>query len=107
VAGESGDNPAIWVTELGWATGGPPSRFLVSEQRQAELLEQTVLALARRRDRLRVRGVVYFNWRDSTPYTGGVDFFGLHTGLLRMDGHAKPALSAYKKVAKTLGLLPD
>jgi hypothetical protein len=107
VASESGDNPAVWVTELGWATGGPPSRFLVGEQRQAQLLEETVLALARQRERLRIRGVVYFNWRDSTPYSGGVDFFGLHTGLLRLDGQAKPALSAYKKVAKTLGLLPD
>jgi hypothetical protein len=107
VAAENGDNPAVWVTELGWATGGPPSDFKVSEARQAELLEKTVLALARRRDELRVRGVVYFNWRDSTPYAGGRDFFGLHTGLLRLDGSAKPALSAYKKVAKRLGLLPD
>jgi hypothetical protein len=107
VAAESGDDPAVWVTELGWATGGPPSAFKVSEPRQAELLEQTVLALARRRDRLRIRGVVYFNWRDSTPYAGGPDFFGLYTGLLRLDGQAKPALSAYKKLAKALGLLPD
>ena len=107
VACENGDNPAVWVTELGWATGGPPSDFKVGEPRQAELLEETVLALARRRDGLRIRGVVYFNWRDSTPYAGGRDFFGLHTGLLRLDGQAKPALSAYKKVAKRLGLLPD
>ena len=66
-----------------------------------------MLALARQRERLRIRGVVYFNWRDSTPYADGVDFFGLHTGLLRLHGQAKPALSAYKEVAKTLGLLPD
>ncbi len=107
VAATNGDDPAVWVTELGWATGGPPSDFLVSETRQAELLEQTLLALARRREELRIRGVVYFNWRDSTPYAGGREFFGLHTGLLRLDGHAKPALSSYKKVAKTLGLMPD
>jgi hypothetical protein len=107
VAAENGDNPAVWVTELGWATGGPPSDFKVSEPQQAELLEDTMRALARQRDRLRIRGVVYFNWRDSTPYAGGRDFFGLHTGLLRLDGRAKPALSAYKKVAKRLGLMPD
>jgi hypothetical protein len=107
VASTNGDNPSVWVTELGWATGGGASRFRVSEARQAELLEETVLALARRRDELRIRGVVYFNWRDSTPYAGGVDFFGLHTGLLRRRGQAKPALAAYKKVARTLGLLPD
>jgi hypothetical protein len=107
VANTNGDNPAVWVTELGWATGGPQSAFLVSETDQAQLLERTLLALARKRDELRIRGVVYFNWRDSLPYAGGVDFFGLHTGLLRRDGQAKPALSSYKKVAKTLGLLPD
>ena len=107
VAADAGDNPAIWVTELGWATGGPPSAFLVSEARQAELLERTVLALARRRDELRIRGVVYFNWRDSLPYAGGRDFFGLHTGLLRLHGQAKPALRSYKRVAKRLGFLPD
>jgi hypothetical protein len=107
VAAANGDDPAVWLTELGWATGGPPSDFLVSETRQAELLEETVLALARRRDELRIRGVVYFNWRDSTPYAGGRDFFGLHTGLLRLDGEAKPALSSYKKVVKRLRLMPD
>jgi hypothetical protein len=107
VAAANDDDPAVWVTELGWATGGPRSDFLVSEARQAELLEQTLRALARRREELRIRGVVYFNWRDSTPYAGGRDFFGLHTGLLRLDGHAKPALSSYEKVAKTLGLMPD
>ena len=107
VASRNGDNPAVWITELGWATGGPQSAFRVSEAGQAALLERTLLALARRRDELRIRGVVYFNWRDSTPYAGGVDFFGLHTGLLRLDGRAKPAFRAYEKVAKTLGLMPD
>jgi exo-beta-1,3-glucanase (GH17 family) len=106
VASTNGDNPWVWVTELGWATGGGASRFRVSEAHQAELVEQTVLALARRRAQLRIRGVVYFNWRDSAPYAGGVEFFGLHTGLLRRNGAAKPARAAYKKVAQTLGLLP-
>ena len=105
IAAANGDNPALWVTELGWATGGPPSNFRVSERRQAALLERTLLALARRREELRLRGVVYFNWRDSTPYAGGRDFFGLHTGLLRLGGSAKPALVSYKKVAKQLGLM--
>ena len=107
VARTNGDNPSVWVTELGWATGGPQSAFLVSEAEQARLLRRTLLALARRRDALRIRGVVYFNWRDSLPYAGGTDFFGLHTGLLRLRGSAKPAFSAYKKVAKTLGLMTD
>ena len=53
-----------------------------------------------------MRGVVYFNWRDSPPYPGGQDFFGLHTGLLSRDGQPKPAFGAYRGVARTLGQLP-
>ena len=64
----------------------PAERFLVSEARQAELLERTVLALARRREELRIRGVVYFNWRDSLPYAGGVDFFGSTPGCCAETG---------------------
>ena len=71
VAAASGDDPALWITELGWATGGPPSEFRVSEAEQAGLLDSTLRALARRRQDLRLRGVVYFNWRDSLPYAGG------------------------------------
>ena len=91
-----------------WAgrPAGRRARSSSARRTRRELLEQTLLALARRRDALRIRGVVYFNWRDSTPYAGGRDFFGLHTGLLRLRGSAKPALAAYKKVAETLGLLP-
>ena len=101
-----GDDPTIWITELGWATGGPASDFRVSEASQAALLERTLSELASRRRALRLQGVVYFNWRDSLPYAGGRDFFGLHTGLLHRDGSAKPALDAYEKVAQTLKLLP-
>jgi hypothetical protein len=104
VAAAHGDRPPVWVTELGWASGGPPSDFRVGERAQARLVERTLLALARRRGELGLRGVVYFNWRDSLPFRGGRDFFGLHTGLLRRDGSPKPALSSYRSVAKALKL---
>ncbi len=107
IAAAHGDHPSIWVTELGWASGGPPSDFRVSERRQARLVEETLSALARRRGELGLRGVVYFNWRDSLPFRGGRDFFGLHTGLLRRDGSRKPAFISYRRAAKTLKLLPQ
>ena len=107
VAAANGDDPAVWVTELGWASGGPPSEFRVSPAEQAALIQETLTSLARRRRELRLRGVIYFNWRDSLPYAGGRDFFGLHTGLLERDGSAKPALGAYRQAARTLGLLPE
>ena len=55
---------------------------------------------------LRIRGIVYFAWRDAPPYAGGTDFWGLHTGLLAQDGSGKPALSAYYQAAGVLGTLP-
>jgi hypothetical protein len=66
------------------------------------LVERMIGALGRARARLGVRGIVYFNWRDSRPFAGGREFFGLHTGLLRRDGSAKPALSAYARAARRL-----
>lgn len=98
----NGDRARIWVTEIGWASGGPRSPFTVGERRQARLIGRMIGAIGRSRGRLGVRGVVYFNWRDSRPFAGGHEFFGLHTGLLRRNGTAKPALSAYARAARLL-----
>ncbi len=49
-----------------------------------------------------MRGVVYFNWKDSKPFAGGSDFFGLHTGLLDIGGRPKPALAAYRRASEAL-----
>ena len=98
----NGDRAPIWVTEIGWASGGPRSPFTVGERRQARLIGRMIGAVGLARERLGIRGVVYFNWRDSRPFAGGREFFGLHTGLLRRDGTAKPALSAYARAARAL-----
>lgn len=98
----AGDSARIWVTEIGWASGGPASPFTVGERRQARLIRRMLERLGRARARLGIRGVVYFNWRDSRPFAGGGEFFGLHTGLLRLNGTAKPALSAYARGARSL-----
>jgi hypothetical protein len=90
------------VTEIGWASGGPRSPFTVGERRQARLIEDMLVGLGRARKRLGLRGVVYFNWRDSSPFAGGREFFGLHTGLLRRDGSAKPALEAVARARRVL-----
>jgi hypothetical protein len=91
------DNARIWITELGWASGGPRSPFTVGESRQAELITRALRALAARRESLRLRGVVYFNWRDLPIAPGGEDFFGLHSGLIDRRGRAKPALRAFER----------
>jgi hypothetical protein len=90
----NGDPARTLVTELGWATGMPSRRALVvSEAGQSSLIRRTVAELARYRERLRLDGIFYFNWRDVSA-AGSNDHWGLHTGLLREDGSPKPALQA-------------
>ena len=93
----------IWVTEVGWSTGGPRSPFRAGMRGQAKRIRATLRGLARRRKRLRVRGVVYYNWRDY-PFEvpRSKDFFGLHTGLLRPNGRKKPGYFAFARAARTL-----
>lgn len=97
----------IWLTEIGWASGGPPSSFTVGASLQARFVLGTITALARNARTENIRGVVYFDWRDAPPYAGGQDFWGLHTGLLARDGAGKLALSAYYQAAGVLGALPS
>ena len=99
----NGDDARTIVTELGWATGGPSQRALVvSEQGQSSLIRRTVSELARYRGRLRLDGVFYFNWRDVSAAPGSRDHWGLHTGLLREDGSAKPAMQALTDVTRAI-----
>jgi hypothetical protein len=95
----NGDPARTIVTELGWATGGPSQRALVvSELGQASLIRRTITRLARYRGQLRLDGVFYFNWRDVAGAPGSRDYWGIHTGLLREDGSAKPAMQALTDV---------
>jgi len=99
----NGDPARTLVTELGWATGSPSTRALVvSEAGQASLIRRTITELARFRGRLRLDGIFYFNWRDVSPAPGTADHWGLHTGLFRQDGSAKPALQALTDVTSAI-----
>jgi hypothetical protein len=100
--GDLGAHPPIWITEVGWASGGPASPFTVGDKGQAHRIDELFAGLARRRRSLGVRGIVYFGWKDARPFLGGHDFFGLHTGLLRLDGRPKPALAAFTRAARKL-----
>ena len=97
---ELGSDAPIWITEVGWASGGPSSPFTSDDQGQAQRVRAALGTLLRRRAELGLKGVIYFNWRDAPVYEGGQDFFGLHTGLLDIDGDPKRALGAYRSVAR-------
>jgi hypothetical protein len=91
------------VSEFGWASSGPRSRFRVTPDQQARRLSWTLRALYGARHRLRLRGVVYYSWRDGEPYPPHFrDFSGLHTGLLDASRRPKPAYHAFRTTAPRL-----
>jgi len=92
----------IWVTEVGWSDVGPRGAFRLGPQGQARAIRDTMTLLWKERGSLRLRGMVYFNWRDAKPWPGGKDFWGLHTGLLRRNNTPKPAYYAFRDTAWSL-----
>jgi len=93
----------IWLTELGWGDTGPRHRFIVGSAGQASRIRGAFSYLRKDRKPLRLRGVVYYSWRDMAPYPPIYkDMWGLHTGLLRQDGSPKPAYSAFVRAVGSL-----
>jgi polysaccharide biosynthesis protein PslG len=90
--GDSGK--PIWITEVGWASGGAPSGLTVGAARQADYLTQIFDLAAADRDRLGIAGVVWYSLSD----TPGPLWVG-HCGMFRLDGSAKPSWEAFASVA--------
>jgi Glycosyl hydrolase catalytic core len=81
----------LWITEIGWATGGnPPTPLTVSPQRQAAYLQKTYRLMAANRGRFKISGVIWYSWRD-VPGTIWFD----HTGLFTQDFDPKPSWNAF------------
>lgn len=98
IMNRSGDKRApIWITELGWGDAGPAHRFIVGSAGQAKRISSSFTEILRQRKRLRLRGVVYYTWRDAAPYPPLYrDLWGLHTGLLDASANPKPAYYAFR-----------
>jgi hypothetical protein len=89
----------LWITEVGWTTGGvrlKRSPYKATEAAQAKYLSQTFRRLIRSRRGLHLELLIWLAWQDTTqpgaPWTG-------FSGLTRGDGTAKPALNAYRQIA--------
>lgn len=101
----AGDGDAnVWITEVGWAAGpkAPGSDFTVTEAQQAKLVGDLYRQGAAQAERLKLRGIIYYAWRDVPPFPGGKDFWGLHTGLVKRNNAVKPALTAYRDAAEAI-----
>jgi hypothetical protein len=97
------DRSRLWITEFGWSTGGGKSAFRVSERGQADRIAGSLSALIAERRALRLRGFIFFRWRDAVaPPELGRDPWPLHTGLLDAEGTPKRGLWAFARVVDAL-----
>ncbi len=101
VADRAGDRGAgIWVTEIGWASGGPADEpYVKGEKGQARLLSGALGKMKQRRERYNLRGVFWYSWRDKAGGEKICDWCG-NAGLRSLDGSAKPAWKKFSKLAK-------
>jgi polysaccharide biosynthesis protein PslG len=89
----------IWITEVGWSTGGVGwnrSAFRATEASQAKFLNSTYRKLIALRRRLRLERVVWHTWQDAQPGTP----WTINMGLIHNDESAKPSLAAYARLPR-------
>jgi polysaccharide biosynthesis protein PslG len=92
------DDAGIWVTELGWASGGPRDNGLVKTPKaQARLLTTSIDRLISKRRAWRIRGVQWYAWRDAPPNRTDCEWCP-KSGLRGVNGAAKPAARAFKRL---------
>ena len=96
-AAGAGSKP-IWVTEVGWASGGSPSSVTVGSARQAAYLGRLFRLATAARDRLGIAGVIWYSLID-TPGPVWVT----NCGLFNVDGSPKPSWSAFERAAPPPG----
>jgi hypothetical protein len=94
----NGDDAGIWITELGWASGGPRDNDLVKTPKgQARLLTSSISTLIAKRLAWRIRGVLWYAWRDAPPERTDCEWCP-KSGLRKLDGAPKPAAKAFKRL---------
>jgi hypothetical protein len=81
----------IWVTEVGWATSGPPSPFTTSRAGQSAKVSRMFRTLLAARGRLRLERLIFFGLQDRAYPAKEKPWWGPRVGLFDMAGNAKPA----------------
>ena len=93
-----GSGEELWVTEIGWASGGRPGQPLVKDKRkQARLLRRTFSRFAAKDGRWNLGGAFWYAWRDSVRGEP-VCAWCPRAGLISRSGHKKPAYRALRRV---------
>ena len=101
VVDNAGDrNAGMWVTEIGWASGGPADEpYNKGAKGQAKMLKSVLGKMKHRAGRYRLHGILWYSWRDKAGGDQICAWCG-NAGLRELDGSAKPAWKAFSKLAK-------
>ena len=93
----AGDRRAgLWITELGWASGGVPHPLNPGPAGQAQRLRRAFEYLLRRRSELRLQNITWYSWRDNSA--GDLCVWCPESGLLTEDGSAKPSFDVFREM---------
>jgi polysaccharide biosynthesis protein PslG len=94
VMANNGVSKPIWVTELGWPTGGTKvGNFRKTPRGQAEILRRAFDLLLAKRDEWGINGVIWYTWRDNR-LAPKCDICS-YSGLFKRRGSPKPAWNAF------------
>jgi hypothetical protein len=84
----------VWLTELGWGSS-KKGRLGVGTKKQAKLLKKSFKVLLQRRGNWKIRGVLWYTWRDAPSAAAPCDWC-ITAGLLGQSGfEPKPAFKQY------------
>ena len=91
-------NADLWITELGWGSGGPKNPLNRGLQGQAQRLKQGFKFFERKRRSWNVSSVVWYSWQDNLGADAGLCVWCPQSGLLNESGGTKPSFRAYVKL---------
>jgi len=94
----AGDRDAeLWITELGWASGGPPNPLNRGLAGQADRLTEAFRYLLKKRRKLNLELVTWYSWRDNSATGAGLCEWCPKSGLLNEDRSPKPSFDAFTR----------
>lgn len=88
----------IWVTELGWGTGGPRTSLRTTKAGQAAKFDRTLRALLAARGRLRLERFVAFALQDREFGEEEAPWWAPRAGLFDRAGQPKPAWRTFVRL---------
>lgn len=99
VMNRAGDrHKPIWITEFGWASGGPKSPFRAGAQTPRYV--SRLLAFMTRSRTLGIKRISYYDWRD--PQHPRFNWWGVNMGIYRANDTLRPVAAVILSTARRL-----